>query len=33
MISLRGGFVVQRHNLEEELVNMVCKDVITEPVL
>ena len=32
-----GGFVIQRHNelqhLEEELLNMVCKDVATEPLL
>ena len=34
---MRGGFVIQRHNelrdLEAELLNMVCKDVVTEPVL
>ena len=37
MICMRGGFVIQRHNelrqLEAELLNMVCKDVATEPVL
>ena len=37
MICMRGGFVIQRHNklqhLEEELLNMVCKDVATEPLL
>ena len=37
MICMRGGFVIQRHNklrdLEAELLNMVCKDVVTEPVL
>ena len=37
MICLRGGFVIQRHNdlrdLEAELLNMVCKDVATEPLL
>ena len=37
MISMRGWFVIQRHNelqhLEEELLNMVCKDVATEPFL
>ena len=34
---MKGGFVVQRHNelrdLEAELLNLVCKDVETEPVL
>ena len=34
---MRGGFVIQRHNelrdLEAELLSMVCKDVVTEPVL
>ena len=33
----KGGFVVQRHNelrdFEAELLNLVCKDVETEPVL
>ena len=33
MICMRGGFVIQRHNelrdLEAELLNMVCKDVVT----
>ena len=37
MICMRGGFVIQRHNelrdMEAELLNMVCKDVVTEPVL
>ena len=37
IICMRGGFVIQRHNelqhLEEELLNMVCKDVATEPLL
>ena len=37
MICMRGGFAYQRHNelrdLEAELLNMVCKDVVTEPVL
>ena len=37
MICTRDGFVIQRHNklrdLEAELLNMVCKDVVTEPVL
>ena len=37
MICMRGGFVTQRHNeprdLEAELLNMVCKDVVTVPVL
>ena len=37
MICMRGGFVIQRHNelrdLEAELLNMVCKEVVTEPVL
>ena len=37
MICMKGGFVVQRHNelrdLEAELLNLVCKDVETEPVL
>lgn len=37
MICMRGGFVIQRHkelrDLEAELLNMVCKDVATEPVL
>ena len=35
MICMRGGLVIQRHNelqhLEEGLLNMVCKDVATEP--
>ena len=34
---MRGGFVIQRHNklqdLEAEVLNMVCKDLVTEPVL
>ena len=34
---MKGGFVVQRHielrDLEAELLNLVCKDVETEPVL
>ena len=30
MICMRRGFVIQRHN---ELLNMVCKDVVTVPVL
>ena len=37
MICMRGGFVIQRHNelrdLEPELLNMVYKDVATEPLL
>ena len=35
MICMRGGFVIQRElrDLEAELLNMVCKDVVTEPVL
>lgn len=37
MICKRGGFVIQRHNelrdLEAEFMSMVCKDVVTEPVL
>ena len=37
VICMRGGFVIQRHNelrdLEAELLNMVCNDVATEPVL
>ena len=37
MICTRGGFVIQRHNelrdIEAELLNMVCSDVQTEPVL
>ena len=37
IICMRGGFVIQSHNklqhLEEELLNMVCKDVATEPLL
>ena len=37
MICMKGGFVVQRHDelrdLEAELLNPVCKDVETEPVL
>ena len=37
MNCMRGGFVIPRHNelrdLETELLNMVCKDVVTEPVL
>ena len=37
MICMRAGFVIQRHNelrdLEAELLNMVCKDAATEPVL
>ena len=37
MICMRGGFVIQRHNelrdLEAKLLNMVCKDVATEPLL
>ena len=37
MICMRGVFVIQRNNelrdLEAELLNMVCKDVVTEPVL
>ena len=36
MICMRGGFVIQGHNelrdLEEELLNMVCKDVATDQV-
>ena len=36
IIRMKGGFVVQRHNelrdLEAELLNLVCKDVETEPV-
>ena len=34
---MRGGFVIQRHNelqhLEAELLNLLCRDVVTEPVL
>ena len=37
MICMRGGFIIQRHtelrDLEARLLNMVCKDVVTEPVL
>lgn len=37
MICMRGVFVIQRNNelrdLEAELLNMVCKDVVTEPAL
>ena len=37
IIYMKGGFVFQRHNelrdLEAELLNLVCKDVETEPVL
>ena len=37
MICKRGGFVIQCHNelrdIEAELLNMVCSDVQTEPVL
>ena len=37
MICKLGGFVIQRHNklrdLEAELLNTVCSDVETEPVL
>ena len=37
MICKRGGFIIQRHNelrdLEAELLNLVCNDVETEPVL
>ena len=37
MICMKGGFVVQRHNelrdLDAELLDLVCKDVETEPVL
>ena len=37
MICKRGGFIIQRHNklrdLEADLLNLVCKDVETEPVL
>ena len=37
MICKRGGFVIQRHNelrdLEADLLNLVCNDVETEPVL
>ena len=37
MVCMRGGFVIQRHNelrgMKAELLNMVCKDVATEPVL
>ena len=32
MICMRGGFVILQH-LEGELLNMVCKDVATEPLL
>ena len=36
-ICKRGGFITQRHNelrdLEADLLNMVCNDVETEPVL
>ena len=37
MICMKWGFVVQKHNelrdWEAELLNLVCKDVKTEPVL
>jgi len=33
MICRRGGFIIQRHNLEAEMLNMVCCDVEVEPVL
>ena len=37
MICITDGFVIQRPNklrdLEAELLNMICKDVVTEPVL
>ena len=37
MICKRGGFIIQRHNelrdLEADLLDLVCKDVETEPVL
>ena len=37
MNCMRGGFVIQRHielrDQEPELLNMVCKDVVTKPVL
>ena len=37
IICMKGGFIIQRHNelrdLEAEPLNMVCKDVATEPVL
>lgn len=37
MICKRAGFITQRHNevldLEADLLNMVCNDVQTEPVL
>ena len=37
MICMRGGFEIQRHNelrdLEAELLNMVCKNVVTDSVL
>ena len=37
MICMKSGFVVQRHNelkdLQAELLNFVCNDVETEPVL
>ena len=37
MICMKGGYDVQRHDelrdLEAELLNLVCKDVETEPVL
>ena len=37
MICRRGGFIIQRHNevhdLEAEMLNMVCYDVEVEPVL
>ena len=37
MICKRGGFIIQRHNelrdLEADLLNLVCNDVETEPVL
>ncbi|KXJ11669.1 hypothetical protein AC249_AIPGENE7115 [Exaiptasia diaphana] len=37
MICKRGGFIIQRHNelrdLEAELLNTVCNDVVIEPLL
>ena len=37
MICKRGGFIIQRHNvlrdLEADLLDLVCNDVETEPVL
>ena len=37
MVCSRGGFIIRRHNerhdLEVEMLNMVCKDVQIEPVL